>query len=141
MVDVKDLMVGNLINTRDGVIEVGKIHRDSVGDKWGAIHFDDEIDGIEVTEEVLEKIGFKKEDCFKVYAFFRYWDKEYRYKLDVDYGFCNSGRKWHLHIDNADCNTIGTGEFTYLHELMNLVGVITGYELKIEKDIFNGMDY
>ena len=135
MINIKDLMVGNLINTCDGVYEVGKIHRDSVGDKWGAIHFDDEIEGIEVTEEMLEKIGFKKEDSFKVYPFWRYWDKEYRYKLEVDGGFCNSDRKWNLHIDNADCNTIGSGEFTYVHELMNLTRVISGFTLPITKDM------
>ena len=132
-------MVGNLINTRDGVIEVGKIHRDSVGDKWGTIHFDDEIGGIEVTKELLKKMGFEKDSTAgEPWEFWRYWDKEYRYKLEVypDELYCNSERKFGLHIDNDVCNTIGRGEFTYLHELMNLVRVITGYELKIDKETF-----
>ena len=128
-------MRGNLVKTREGITEVSKIHRDSVGNKWGAIYFDDEIEGIEVTEEMLDKMGFKKHQILKDRFFWRYWDKEGKYKLDVDLGFCNSDRKWSLHVDNGDCNTIGFGEFTYLHELMNLVRVITGYELKIEKNI------
>jgi hypothetical protein len=140
MINVNDLMRGNFIKTREGITEVSKIHRDSVGDKWGAIYFDDEIVGIEVVEEMFEKMGFKKEDSFKEYGFYRYWDKEHRYKLEVDSVFCNSYRKWSLHVDNDVCNTIGCGEFTYLHELMNLVRVITGYELKIEKEVFYGLD-
>ena len=138
MVDIKDLMVGNLINTRDGIVEVGKIHRDSVGDKWGAIYFDDEIEVIEVTEEMLEKIGFEKHKNFPLEGdFYRYWHKDYKYKLDARKFWCNSNRKWYVHIDNEVCNTIGSGEFTYIHELMNLVRVVTGYELKIDKGLFN----
>ena len=138
MINVRDLMVGNLINTCDGVIEIGKIHRDSVGDKWGAIYFDDEIEGIEVTEELLLKIGFEKQErmgVFELEHFFRYWDKDYHYKLDVTRGLNNSGRKWYVHIDNGDCCTIGSGDFTYLHELMNLTRVITGFDLRITKDM------
>ena len=93
--------------------------------------------GIVVTKELLERIGFVKQDEFKTCEFWRYWDKEYRYKLEVDTGYCNSNRKWHLHIDNCDCNTIGGGEFTYLHEVQNLVQVITGYPLIIKKEVFN----
>ena len=139
MINVNDLMRGNFIKTREGITEVSKIHRDSVGDKWGGIYFDDEIEGIEVTEELLHKMGFEKHQILKDKFFWRYWDKEYRYKLDVDFDFCNSDRKWSLHVDNGDCNTIGCGEFTYLHELMNLTRVITGHSLSITKEVFNGL--
>jgi hypothetical protein len=134
MINVRDLMVGNIIHTRDGVIEIGKIHRESVGDKWGAIYFDDEIEGIAVTEEMLEKIGFKKNSCGDFYTFWTYWGEDYKYKLEISEG-CNSNRKLSLHIDNSDCNTIGHGEFTYLHELMNLTRVVTGFDLRITKDM------
>ena len=137
MINVRDLMVGNLINTHDGVIVIGKIHRDSVADKWGAIYFDDEIEPIPVTKEILNKIGFEEyEDLPLEGVFYRYWDKDCKYKLDVRDFWTNSKRKWYVHVDNDVCNTIGSGEFTYLHELMNLVRVISGYELKIEKEIF-----
>ena len=118
MINVKDLMVGNLISTRNGVIEVGKIHRDSVGDKWGAIYFDDEIEGIEVTEEMLEKIGFVKDmTAGEPWEFWRYWDKDGKYKLDVypEELYCNSNRKFGLHVDNSYFDSIGSGEFNYIH--------------------------
>lgn len=136
MINVRDLMVGNLINTRHGVIEVGIIYKDCVADTRSAIYFDDEIDGIEVTEEMLEKVGFEKHKNVPLEGdFYRYWHKDYRYKLDVDKGYCNSNRRWSLHVDNGDCCTIGRGEFTYLHELQNLVRVISGYELPITKEM------
>ena len=90
---------------------------------------------IEVTEEMLAKIGFEKHQILKDSFFWRYWDKEHRYKLDVDFDFCNSDRMWSLHIDNGDCNTIGCGEFTYLHELQNFVRVITGHDLPITREM------
>lgn len=128
MIDVRDLMVGNWVY--DSVLEKPIVLNNL---PYGIDLSNRE--GIEVTEAMLIKLGFVKQDEFKVCEFWRYWDKEYRYKLDVDSGFCNSGRKWHLHIDNGDCNTIGSGEFTYLHELQSLVRVITGYNLPITKEM------
>lgn len=134
MVDVKDIMLGNFVKDKNGeIVVVGKVHRDSVADKWGGITFDDEIEPIPVTIEILEGIGFKEDTA--LVKFYRYWDKEGKYKLDVDEGYTNSGRKWSMHIDNDVCNTIGSGEFTYVHELQNLVRVITGYDLPITKEM------
>jgi len=90
----------------------------------------DELQGIPVTIELLKKIGFKEEKALVL--FYRYWDKDYKYKLDIDEGYTNSGRKWSVHIDNGDCCTIGTGEFTYLHELQNLVSAIAKEELEVK---------
>ena len=134
MINVRDLMYGNLIETKEGIIEVGKIHRDSVADKWGGIYFDDEIEGIEVTEETIKQIGFKKDSCGDFYTFWTYWGQDYKYKLEISDG-CNSNRKWSVHVDNEVCNSIGSGEFTYLHELMNLTRGITGFDLRITKEM------
>ena len=137
MIDVNDLMLGNFVSTKDGVVLVGKIHRESVADKWGGIYFDDEIEGIEVTGELLEKMGFEKvHHLMEEDTLYQYWSKDVLYKLEVDGVFINGDRKWHLNVDNQRCCYIGSGEFTYVHELMNLVRVITGCELKIEKEVF-----
>lgn len=128
MIDAKDLMMGNWVY--DTILKK-PIQLNNL--PYGIDMSNRE--GIEVTEDILERIGFVKQDEFKVCEFWRYWDKEYRYKLEVDTGYCNSNQKWYLHIDNCDCNSIGSGEFTYLHELMNLTRVITGFELKITKEM------
>ena len=136
MMNTKDIMVGNFVKDKNGeIMLVGKIHRESVADKWGGIAFDDEIDGIPMTIETLLAIGFTKIQDIRDYHYYRYWDKEGKYKLDVDYYFGNSERKWHVHIDNGDCCTIGSGEFDYVHELQNLTRIITGHSLPITKDM------
>ena len=137
MVNVKDLMVGNFVKDKNGeIMLVGKVHRESVADKWGGIAFDDEIEGVPVTKEILKAIGFEAyEDLPLEGIFYRYWDKDYKYKLDVDEGYTNSGRKWSVHIDNDVCNTIGRGEFDYVHELQNLTRCISGHSLTITKEM------
>ena len=136
MINVRELMLGNFVKAKDGVVLVGKIHRDSVADKWGGIYFDDEIEGIEVTGELLEKMGFEKVHPFvKEDTLYQYWSKDALYKLEVDGVSINSGRKWHLHIDNDRCCHIGSGEFTYVHELMNLTRICTGCNLPITKEM------
>ena len=136
MLNVKDIMLGNFVKKHGEILVIGKIHRDSVADKWGEICFDDEIEPIHVTKEILKNIGFEEyEDLPLERNCYKYWDKEYRYKLDVDEGYTNSGRKWSIHIDNDVCSTIGSGEFTYVHELQNLVRIITGFSLPITREM------
>lgn len=138
MVNVKYLMLGNFVKDKNGeIMLVGKVHRDSVADKWGGIAFDDEIEPIPVTSKMLENIGFKEDTA--LVKFYRYWEKDDKYKLDIDEGYTNSGRKWSVHIDNDVCNTIGSGEFDYVHELQNLVRIITGHSLPIEKEMLYGV--
>lgn len=127
MIDVHDMMIGNWYHD----------------DKYDAIttltpnfayqHILNTCSGIPVTKEILEKIGFKEDTA--MVKFYRYWDKDYKYKLDVDEGYTNSGKKCSVHIDNGDCATIGSGEFDYVHELQNLVRVITGQNLPITKEM------
>ena len=142
MVNVKDLMVGNFVKDKNrGIMLVGKVHRESVADKWGELAFVDEIEGVPVTIDILKEIGFEDETTAgDPWVFWRYWDRNGKYKLDIfpDKLFCNSNRKFGLHVDNDVCNTIGTGEFTYVHELQNLVRVITGYDLPITKYMLYG---
>jgi hypothetical protein len=139
MVNVKDLMVGNFVKDTNGeIMLVGKVHRGSIADKWGGIAFDDEIEPIPVTKEILKKIGFEKDTTAgEPWEFWRYWDKDGKYKLDVypEELYCNSNRKFGLHVDNDVCNTIGSGEFTYVHELQNIVRCVSGHSLPITKDM------
>lgn len=139
MINVRDLRIGNWVHdsecTRYPMYVMG------IGEDYVCLNFDgnegdvweckpDELQGIPVTIELLKKIGFKEEKALVL--FYRYWDKDYKYKLDIDEGYTNSGRKWSVHIDNGDCNTIGCGEFTYLHELQNLVSAIAKEELEVK---------
>lgn len=129
MIDVKDLMLGNWVN--DTVL--GKvIVLNNLPYSMDLSH----SEGIPVTVDMLKRIGFKEDT--EIVKFYRYWDKDYKYKLDVDEGYTNSGRKWSVHIDNDVCNTIGSGEFDYLHELQNLVRINCRADLPITKEMIYG---
>ena len=134
MIDVRDMMIGNWI--RD--------------DKYDAITtlapccafqaILNGCSGIPVTVDMLKRIGFKEyEDLPLEGKFYRYWDKEYRYKLDVHPDFCNSDRKFSIHIDNEYCETMGSGEFTYVHELQNLVRINCRADLPVTKEMIYGL--
>lgn len=128
MIDFRDLMLGNFVfsSLTGEILEVNSTTFD------GYLTY---LEGIPVTEELLKKIGFEEKKGICPKTFYRYFDKEYRYKLDVDPDFCNSDRKFSIHIDNGDCETIGCGEFTYVHELQNLVRVVSGFDLPITKEM------
>ena len=137
MVKVKDLMVGNLVKSPQGIIEGDNVLTNSVIAKYDKrsiyIFHATDLEPIPVTKEILKNIGFKEDKV--LVSFYRYWDKDDKYKLDVDEGYTNSGRMWSVHIDNDVCSTIGSGEFDYVHELQNLVRIITGFSLPITKEM------
>ena len=134
MIDVRDIMIGNWIRD-DKYDAITTLLPNSA---YQAIL--NTCSGIPVTVDILKRIGFKEyDDLLLERKFYRYWDKEYRYKLDVYHDFCNSDRKFNIHIDNGDCETIGSGEFDYLHELQNLVRIITGFSLPITEEMIDGL--
>ena len=140
MIDVKDLMVGNFVKTPIGVVEVYNIINDAIIADTRDICYAKGLDGIEVTKEILKKMGFEEyEDLPLARNCYRYWDKDCKYKLDVRDFWTNSQRKWYVHIDNDVCNTIGSGEFDYVHELQNLVRINCKADLPITKEVFDGL--
>ena len=143
MVDVKDLMAGNWVKSPQSITQVHNVLTDKIitkNDKRGVYcYHTTNIEPIPVTLDILKRIGFEAHKGICPKTFYRYWDKEYRYKLDVDPDFCNSDRKFSIHIDNGDCETIGCGEFDYVHELQNLVRINCKADLPIEKEMLYGL--
>lgn len=152
MIRMEDLMVGNfafgVLNGERKCFSVTDIvthepsptrmifSEDEEISPFGVLVSEGAIEGIPVTVEMLKRIGFEEyEDLPLEGKFYRYWDKEHKYKLDVCDIYTNSDRRWHVHIDNDVCNTIGSGEFDYVHELQNLVRCITGHSLPITKEM------
>lgn len=128
MIDIEDLMCGNWLYNN----VLRRAYKFVSIPHW---LIEGEHNPIPVTVDMLKRIGFEEHKGICPKTFYRYWDKEYRYKLDVDERYTNSGRKWSIHIDNDVCNTIGCGEFTYVHELQNLVRIISGFSLPITKEM------
>lgn len=135
MIDRHDLMVGNWLKIPQKIIRVSNVVSNGVISDT-TIYQEERIDPIPVTVDMLKRIGFEEyEDLPLEGKFYRYWDKDYKYKLDVRNFWTNSRREWYIHIDNDVCNTIGSGEFDYVHELQNLVRCISGHSLPITKEM------
>lgn len=152
MVNVKDLMCGNWIylsdpkdreNTRE-IHYIDEVCRDYIRVEDFGDFFDDiYLEPIPVTLDMLKRIGFEEDTTAgEPWPYWKYWDWNGKYKLDVypDELYCNSDRKFGLHVDNDVCSTIGSGEFTYVHELQNLVRCITGFSLPITKEMIDGLE-
>ena len=94
-----------------------------------------------ITPEMLTEAGFEFleqesnlgreahkqnfELCSEDYSVYRKWtdDKPFPIKLDIDNGPNNRGAKWHLHIDNSDCETIGCADISTVWEFNTLMQV------------------
>ena len=157
MIRMEDLMVGNfafgVLNGERKCFSVTDImthepsptrmifSEDEEISPLGILVSEGAIEGIPVTVEMLKRIGF--EEYFDIEPegkFYRYWDKDYKYRLDVRNFWTNSKREWYVHIDNDVYNTIGSGEFTYVHELQNLTRCISGHSLPITKEMIDGLE-
>lgn len=44
-------------------------------------------------------------------------------KLDIDNGLTNSGRAWHVHVDNCDCCTVGAADIDTAEQFNKLMEV------------------
>ena len=134
MIDVHDMMIGNWYHD----------------DKYDAIttltpnfayqHIMNTCSGIPVTVDMLKRIGFEEDTTVgEPWTYWRYWDKEGKYKLEVFGEFwCNSDRTFYLRMDNEKCVAIGSGEFDYVHELQNLVRINCKSDLPITKEMLYG---
>ena len=129
MINVNDLMCGNWVYSnvlRRPYKLLNVLHNSRKED----------YDPIPATADMLKRIGFEEyEDLPLEGKFYRYWDKNHKYKLDVRDFWTNSQRKWYVHIDNGVCETLGSGEFDYLHELQNLVRINCGVDLPITDEM------
>ena len=91
-----------------------------------------------ITEDMLVSSGFeyleRESEAMKVlystsdmdsnYKYFSFWTSDkHPLKLDIDNGYTNRGTKWHLHIDNEVCNTIGSADIDTVWEFNTLMEI------------------
>lgn len=76
-----------------------------------------------------EKQFHKEHDGLDDYITLRRWTDDVDknpgkvLKLDIDNGLTNSGRTWHLHIDNCDCCSIGSADLNSIEQFNKLMEV------------------
>ena len=81
----------------------------------------------QITKEMLLESGFSDviEQTFDNYNVFRKWTtNDYSpIKIEIDNKENNRGTEWHVHIDNCDCDTIGTADIDSVWEFNTLMQV------------------
>ena len=142
--NTNDLMIGDWINlnfdvdyktgksiyapvqitgiNKDGTVDVNFTYdkSESMQDRWDLKL----IEPIELSEEVLEKIGFKKRQP-------KFGDKEYEASNFLLRSW-SDGKMFKLHIYNWDSGQfVFPNTIKYVHELQHLIK-ICGYNFKIE---------
>ena len=85
---------------------------------------------IPITDELLSKLGFERNESLKDYDFDEWDSKDHR--ISINHLSNSNDRDWSIHIDNEDFETIGKIDFQYLHELQQAVRLITKKELTIK---------
>jgi hypothetical protein len=134
MINAKELRIGNWVKDADGDFKVLGIEHDAnkywIGINKGTSVNAVAIEPIELTEDVLIKIGLKKiENPDKLFDIYEY----------DEYFFCWDGNEIHavgVETYNGDIVPDGLINFAwhikYLHQLQNLFFALTGEELNIE---------
>ena len=136
MIDVKALQIGNKVSYEGNLVEVATVHiTETVGIFGESKDFIvpvscKDIEPIEVTEELLQKIGFHSKEIFVSEVsspWFMLNLNEFNIKID-NYSTCKD-KRWSCQIDD-DEELLGSFDFNYLHELQNGIRLITKGDLE-----------
>ena len=100
---------------------------------------------IPITDDILLKNGFEcnnlKSEEIQVhneiwgiddYRSYTLWtNDEQSIKIDMMWKCTNNGANWHMHIDNDDCETIGSADIDYIEQFNLMMKIFeSNYELK-----------
>jgi hypothetical protein len=147
MIDINELRIGSCIgyykNGFENVI-YDTIKSIYFNDEDEAYHFEfdkpnfvhshltkEGMEPIPITEELLEHLGFQKEEDSISHDFeFKKWIDGY--PITVSNLSNTIDRDYSVHIDNRDYDTILEADIQYLHQLQNAIYSGTNEELNIE---------
>lgn len=133
--NIKELRVGNNIwrpCCYDEVVEIRENGIIGLDNLRGLISYS-EIEPIPITEELLLKIGFKKEK--DGYLHYSDHNDEFSIKFDLGYTFIEYANLHFNPEDVTETNYCGSLEFPntlHLHTLQNIWYLLTGKELEVE---------
>ena len=116
----EDLMIGDWVfNTHNRQNEqVAEIRSGLVMLDYNDLYEYDDIEPIALTAEMLLANGWKKDrDVIGM----QYVSNDRRIILHDDPRFLNSNEKWYVHIDSSSMSSIGSCEFTFVHELQHFL--------------------
>lgn len=125
--EAKELRIGNIVSHWSGTREIGGVLIDSVEFmptkelSKGATY--DDIDGVELTDELMVLLGFKK---IANSQFIQYWENGY---ISLWHRYDAPHNSFGLNYTDQDYNDKYV-EIKYVHQLQNLYFALTGQELQ-----------
>lgn len=131
-----DLRIGNYVNIEGDVVKVKEIYEKSIyyaNGEYESYAIEDFIHPIELTEEVLVKVGF--EDRKEYFNYSRVFGDDGDYCDSIYIYYCprlNHFKFTHFIVENLDIQTMDLYNIKYLHQLQNIYYCLTGEELNIE---------
>ena len=130
--DARELRIGNYVY--DDINNIVEIDHQDIGEEVYIFY-----KPIELTEEILLKCGFKKENLKpsnEHSEYFSIWIEDYKYSFSFAY-FRNNWGFYHSYTDASeeeDNNRFDAISFgiKYLHQLQNLYFALTNEELNVQ---------
>lgn len=122
-----ELMVGNIVEIDGKPQRIRSVTRrkvaycrlNSPNQSYARIH---DIAPIPITEELLVKIGLKRENAI---CSDKYFFKNIPNHTIVVKNYSNTiGRDWSVHIDNDDADSVADVDIQYLHQLQNILNIM-----------------
>lgn len=147
-VDIKRLMIGDFVMAKNSNF-IYKVKDIKYSSGEISIHYSgkegtvgsaltvkpENIIPIKIEDGILTKLGAVNEsplETGKEYSLDLFdLGEEFHLRINDSISLVGGGKSWHLHVDNQDFDTVGTGDFEYLHELQQLVRIMTGIELEM----------
>lgn len=131
-----ELRIGNYVNIEGDVVKVKEIYEKSIhyaNGEYESYATEDFIQPIELTEEVLLKIGF--EDRKGYFNYSKVFGDENNYCDSIYIYYCAPLKHFkftHDKVKEMDLQTMDLYNIQYLHQLQNSYFLLTGQELEIE---------
>jgi hypothetical protein len=131
-----DLRIGNYVNIEGDVVKVKEIYEKSIhyaNSEYESFATEDFIQPIELTEEILVKIGFEVRKGYFNYSKVFGDDGDYCDSIYIYY--CprlNHFKFTHNIVDKLDLQTMDLYNIKYIHQLQNSFFLLTGKELEVE---------
>lgn len=132
-----ELCIGNWVTNENGFpMYVQAIYDDDTvyldfdgneGDTWETDIED--VHPIELTEEIIEKIGFKLEEDKTGFNITMQFEN---FILSINTLSNSKGKNFYLEIDNEFLSLVGGCDIQYVHELQNIVRLATGKDLEVK---------
>ena len=131
-----DLRIGNLLKFNDEIVIVYELYDDSISileDSYVKVYHIDNFKPIELTEEVLVKIGF--EDRKGYFNYSRVFGNDGDYCDSIYIYYCPRLKHFkftHDIVKEDNLQEMDLYNIKYLHELQNAYFLLTGGEMEVE---------